>query len=274
MLAALIIVFREVLEAGLILGIVLAATQGVPGRMRWIGLGLMAGVGGALALAAVADTLSDAMAGSGQELFNAGVLLVAVSMLAWHTIWISGHGGRTLAAEMRGFGRAVAHGHRPLSALTVVVGTAVLREGAEVVLFLSGIAAGSEEGDGALILGGICGLMLGFGAAGVLYAGLIRLPTRHLFYAINLLLTLLAAGMAAQAVAFLSQAGIATIGAEVLWDTSGVLRDNSVIGRTLHVLVGYTDRPTLLQVIVYCLTAAAILIGAHHARLSHREVPV
>jgi high-affinity iron transporter len=48
MIGALIIVFREVIEAGLIVGIVLAATQAVPGRIFWIGLGIAAGIGGAL----------------------------------------------------------------------------------------------------------------------------------------------------------------------------------------------------------------------------------
>ena len=44
MLAALIIVFREVFEAGLIVGIVLAVTRAVQGRNRWIGGGILAGV--------------------------------------------------------------------------------------------------------------------------------------------------------------------------------------------------------------------------------------
>lgn len=265
MVAALIIVFREVLEAGLILGIVLAATQGVSGRLRWIGLGLGAGVGGAAMVAAGAGWLSDAMAGNGQEVFNAGILLIAVTMLAWHTIWMAGH-GRAMAMEMHGLGRAVAQGQRPPRALAVVVGSAVLREGAEVVLFLSGIAAGHEDGNAALALGAALGMLLGFGVAGLLYAGLMRLPTRHLFTFTNLLLTLLAAGMAAQAVAFLSQAGIIAVGGEVLWDTSGALRDNSLMGKTLHVLVGYTDRPTLMQVIAYISTASLIFTGARLAR--------
>ena len=43
MLASLIIVFREVFEAGLIVGIVLAATRGVPRRGTFIAGGV--GVG-------------------------------------------------------------------------------------------------------------------------------------------------------------------------------------------------------------------------------------
>ena len=61
-------------------------------------------------------------------------------MLTWHNAWMAGH-GRELAREVRAVGTAVAEGDRPLTALAVVVGVAVLREGSEVVLFLYGIFA-------------------------------------------------------------------------------------------------------------------------------------
>ena len=75
MLGALIIVFREVIEAGLIIGIVMAATRGVPTRGRWISIGVIAGVLGAAVVAAFAGVISEAFQGSGQELFNASVPL-------------------------------------------------------------------------------------------------------------------------------------------------------------------------------------------------------
>ena len=71
MLGALVIVFREVLEAGLIVGIVMAATRGVDGRGRWISIGIGTGVVGAAIVAAFAGVISQAFEGSGQELFNA-----------------------------------------------------------------------------------------------------------------------------------------------------------------------------------------------------------
>ena len=51
MLAAAIIVFRECLEAALIVGIVLAAARDVAGRNRMVGLGVVAGILGALGVA-------------------------------------------------------------------------------------------------------------------------------------------------------------------------------------------------------------------------------
>src|SRR5438067_13910666 len=107
MLASLIIVFREVLEAGLIVGIVLAATREITRRGVFIGGGIAAGVIGAALLAFFAGTLSDAFAGTGQEVFNASILIVAVLMLGWHNIWMASH-GREIAREMKAMGRAVA----------------------------------------------------------------------------------------------------------------------------------------------------------------------
>ena len=84
MLAAALIVFREVFEAGLILGLVLSATRGVPGRGPWLAGGIGAGLLGACLVAAFAGAIGEAMAGAGQEVFNAGVLLTASAMLSWH----------------------------------------------------------------------------------------------------------------------------------------------------------------------------------------------
>ena len=149
MLAALIIVFREVFEAGLIVGIVLAVTGSVPRRNRWIGGGVLVGTLAACIVAAFAGVLSQLFAGMGQELFNAAILAIAVIMLTWHNVWMARH-GREMAGEMRAVGQAVADGTKPLLALAVVVGVAVLREGSEVALFLYGVAA--SDGGSALSL--------------------------------------------------------------------------------------------------------------------------
>src|ERR1700736_5032196 len=138
MLAALIIVFREVFEAGLIVGVVLAVTRGVRHRSFFIALGVLAGVLGAGILALSAGALSAAFAGAGQEVFSAIILVVAVMMLTWHNAVMARH-GRELAAAMQTAGQAVVSGSKSLIGLAIVVCLAVLREGFEVVLFLYGV---------------------------------------------------------------------------------------------------------------------------------------
>lgn len=256
MLGALIIVFREVIEAGLIIGIVLAATRGVTGRGRWINIGVVGGVLGAAVVAAFAGVISDAFEGSGQELFNAAVLSTAVVMLMWHNAWMARH-GRELATQMRDVGVAVSAGAKPLTALAVVVGLAVLREGSEVVLFLYGIMASGTSGS-ALLAGGALGIAAGAAFSALTYFGLLAIPSRHIFLVTTILITLLAAGMAAQAAQFLNAGGLITALDSILWDTSGVLSEGSILGRLLHALIGYTERPTEMQFIVYVLTIAVM----------------
>ena len=256
MLAALIIVFREVFEAGLIVGIVMAVTRAVPQRGLWIMGGIAGGVLGACIVAMFAGILSEAFAGSGQELFNAAILLIAVVMLTWHNVWMSRH-GRELAAEIRAAGEAVVAGKSSLAALAIVVGIAVLREGSEVVLFLYGILASGGTSGTSIFVGGLFGLVLGALVCALTYFGLLRIPGRYLFAATSAMIAFLAAGMAAQAVLFLAQADLLTAFGTVVWDTSWILSDDSVLGRALHTLIGYSDRPTAMQVIVYVATLLA-----------------
>src|SRR3954464_2367471 len=250
MLAALIIVFREVFEAGLIIGIVLAVTRNVAGRNRWIGGGVLAGILAACVVAVFAGAISHMFAGMGQELFNAAILCVAVVMLTWHNVWMARHGAE-LAGELRAAGQAVVDGSKSLLALAIVVGVAVLREGSEVVLFLYGVLATETDTALSVALGGLLGLALGAAVCLLTYFGLLRIPTRALFTTTTVLIALLAAGMAAQAAAFLERANWLTALDNVAWDSGWLLPDSSFVGRALHVLIGYTDQPTVMQLVVY-----------------------
>lgn len=274
MLATLLIVFREVIEAGLIVGIVLAATRAVPARGLWVGYGIASGIAGAYVVAVFASSISAAMEGVGQELFNVAILLAAVVMLTWHNVWMARH-GHQIAMQMKSVGEAVAAGRRSLAALAIVVGIAVLREGSEIVLFLYGIALSGSDTAVTMATGGLLGLILGVALGAVTYFGLLRISNRYLFTVTGWLIALLAAGMASQAVAFLEQAQIVTSFTQIVWDTSGFISDGSMMGKVLHTLIGYTARPTGMQFIVYLATLAGIftlmrLFG--HAPQRHKTV--
>jgi high-affinity iron transporter len=249
-LAALIIVFREVFEAGLIIGIVLAVTRSVPHRNQWVGGGVLAGVLAACVVAAFAGAISHLFAGMGQEVFNAAILCIAVVMLTWHNVWMARHGSE-LAGELRSAGQAVVEGSKSLLALAIVVGVAVLREGSEVVLFLYGVVAAKGDSGWDVALGGLAGLVLGAMICLLTYFGLLRIPMRALFTTTTVLIALLAAGMAAQATHFLEQANWLTAMDTIVWDSGWILSDTSFVGRALHTLIGYTDQPTAMQLTVY-----------------------
>ena len=259
MLGALIIVFREVIEAGLIVGIVMAVTQGVPGSRLVIAAGVAAGVVGAGLVAAFAGAIAEALAGAGQEIFNASILMIAVVMLIWHNVWMASH-GRELAADVKRVGEAVRTGSRSVLALGVVCAVAVMREGSEVALFMYGLAASAGSTTSELLIGSLLGLAAGVAVTALTYVGLVTIPQRRLFAVTTALISFLAAGLAAQAALFLQQAGVLTMLSQTAWDTSAILSDTSLFGRVLHTLIGYSDEPSVLQVVVYLLTLAIIVV--------------
>jgi high-affinity iron transporter len=271
MLGSAIIVFREVLEAALIVAIVMGATRGISHRGRWVASGIGLGVLGAVVVAWFAGAISQAMAGSGQEIFNAVVLLSAVVMLGWHNVWMSSH-GRKLAADMKAMGHDVNVGSRPLSALLIVTSLAVLREGSETVLFLYGLMAGSA-GVGGMVAGAFMGLGAGVLVGWMLYRGLLRIPVGHFFSITGWVVLLLASGLSASAAGYLTQAGLLPMLISEVWDSSWLLNQGSTLGTLLHVLVGYNDRPTGIQVVFYLTTLIVTLALMRWARRHEEPVP-
>lgn len=264
-----IIAFRETLEAALIVSIVLGASRGIAGRTTWVAGGLVAGILGAALVAIFADAISGFFDGMGRELFNAGVLLIAVLMLAWHQVWMGAHGAQ-LAAESRQMGQRVQAGARPVSALALVVAIAVLREGSETVLFIYGIAADGAADAASMLLGGALGVASAAALGWGLYAGLLRVPLKHIFKVTGLIMLLLTAGLAAQAAAFLVQAGYLPALGYDIWDSSALLPQEHPVGVFLHILVGYAARPMGIQVLVYVATLLIILAASALVRRSQR----
>lgn len=265
MFAAAIIVFRESLEAALIIGIVAAATRGVASRDRWLAAGVVVGIVGSLVVAALTDKIGQLAEGSGPELFNACVLGIAVIMLAWHNIWMSRHGAE-MARDAKQLGKDVVSGSKTLAALFVVIALAVLREGSETVLFLYGIVAGGERGIGPVASGGLVGLAAGAAAGLALYAGFLRIPARWFFSATSALILALAAAMASQMAKFLVQGDLVPSLASPAWDTSALLSNDSAAGTLLHALLGYEARPSGMQVVFYISALLLILYGMRWAR--------
>jgi len=259
MLGTAIIIFRETLEAALIVGLVLAATRGVGKRLRWISAGIGGGILGAVLLALVADQVGSMAHGMGQEVLNASILFAAVLMLSWHLLWMKNH-SIEMTNKLRQVGNAVSIGDKEPVVLAVIIGLAILREGSESVLFLYGLAAaGSNVGE--MFSGTALGLLAGIAAGAVLYLGIARIPTGKLFQVSGWLILLLTAGLASQAVAFLVQADILPAMGYAIWDSSSLLSESSAVGRVLHILMGYVDKPMGIQILAYFLTIG-ILVSA------------
>jgi high-affinity iron transporter len=258
MLATAIIMFREVLEASLIVAVVMGASRGIARRGRWVAGGIVLGVLGAALMALAASHLSLMFEGRLSAILNALILLCAVAMLTWHNVWMKSH-GRKLAADIAAVGKDVQAGRQPLTALMLLTFAAVMREGSEAVLFIWAIATSGQQGL-SMTLGGLGGVVAGVLVGSLLYRGLLRFPLRYFFSFTSWLILLLTAGLSAQAAGFLNQAELLpALGSEV-WDTSHVLSQVSLLGQLLHTLIGYIARPSGIEVLFYVGTVLTVLL--------------
>lgn len=261
MFGSAVIVFREALEAALLIGIIAASTRGLPYRNRWLAVGITAGLAGSLVVGALTESIAEMAGGAGQELFKAGVLGAAVLMIGWHNIWMSSH-GKQMADKAKGIGAGIRNGTQDLSAIAIAIALTVLREGSEAALFVQGMLASSPDSTALVLLGALLGLAAG-GALGVItYLGLLRIPLRRFFSVTSALLLLLSAGLASQMAKFLIQADLIPSLATPLWDTSWLLSVSSTPGSILYILLGYEDKPSGMQVIFYLTTLVCIATGS------------
>ncbi len=127
MLSTAIVIFREALEIALIVGIILAATHGLQGRMKWILGGMAAGSAGAGLVACFAQTISAAASGMGQEFFNAMILFTAALFIGWTVLWMRSH-GRAMTLHFKQVGHDVMAGKLPFYSLSLIIALAILRE--------------------------------------------------------------------------------------------------------------------------------------------------
>lgn len=267
MIGALVIVFREVIEAALVIGVVAAAVKGLPHRGRRVAAGAAIGVAGSILVAAGLGVLSRLADGRGQELFQATVLVAAGLMLAWHNLYMARH-GHEVAGKLTAMGSAVTAGTASVTMLVGVTAIAVMREGSEVALFLYALAAG-HAGSAGLALGSLVGLACGAAVGFVLYLGLSRIPVRRLFTISGWVILFIAAGMFAHAAGYLVAVGWLPPLMAPAWDSSGLLSGTSVAGRALGALAGYTPAPSLTQVLFWL--AAFVAIGG--AMMKHGAKP-
>ncbi|EKD73994.1 MAG: hypothetical protein ACD_45C00118G0015 [uncultured bacterium] len=263
MWGAAIIVFREVFEIAIIMCVVLAATRELKNKGKWIGLGIISGIGGAFLFALITESVSFLAGDQGKIYFNACVLFIAVIMIGWTVVWMKIH-GKMIVNNMKQMSHAIAAGKKPLYVLAIIIGLAVLREGSEIVVFLYGLMATGQTTGLSILLGSLLGLSLGCLFGLCMYYGLLRISIKYLFQIPSMLLTLIAGGMAANAAGKLVHAHLLPPLINSLWNTSSLLPQHSILGRFLFILIGYQENPNGMQALFYLLTLTVIVIAAKY----------
>ena len=248
MLKLFIIFFREILEISIILGIISAATKGIKNRSLYINAGILLGIVCSLTIAFFANAIFEAFDGYGQELVNATVLLLCSSMIVWTVIWMKHAHKKTVSKIQTAWKDKT---EVSLISLTLITASAIFREGSEIALFSYSVFISTKDSIARLALGALSGFFVSALIGFLLYKGIIKIPGKYLFKTTSLLLSLIAAGMAAQAANLLQSAEVISWNQTPLWDSSWLVSQNSMLGKILGVVVGYIENPTGLELIFY-----------------------
>ena len=255
---------REGVEAALILAII-CAYLAKTGNQRYFP-NVFVGAGLALGLSAVIGIVLFATVGSFDEpyeqLFEGLTMILAASVVTWMLFWM-----RRQAASVRGelhsaVDRALDNGS--VTALVVLAFVAVIREGVETALFLTGQAAATSDGTGAesVLIGAIVGLAIAALIGVGFYKGSRRINLATFFRWTGVALVFIAAGLLSHAVHEFIEIGLINVGTQTLFDVSAILPhegDGSVIGQMLRALFGYTSTPEVATFVVWLTYIVVVL---------------
>jgi len=272
MFAALLLAFREGLEAALIVGIVLSVLRRVGQSDRTWTVWLGAGLAGLLSLGAGVGlhALGVAFEGSAEETFEGVAMLAAAGVLTWMIFWMERQ-GRFLQEHLEQDARQAAHG-KGNWALFSLAFVAVLREGIELALFLTAAAFTATAGE--TLIGGLAGLIIAAVAGWLIFTTTTRLNVRAFFRVTSVLLIVFAAGLVAHGVHEFNEVGWIPAVVEHVWDTNPVLDENSGVGLFLKALLGYNGNPSLTEIIAYIGYWGAISVALWRTRARVRRVPL
>lgn len=264
---ALFIVWRESVEAMLVVGILYAwvrRNDGAGMRALWLGVAAGVGLAGLLGWAMVAT--QDELSGAALELFQLAMLLAAAGLIVQMVLWMQRHGRHMKQQLERNMEQAARHSGA--AGIAVIAALAIAREGAETAIFLYGMGLSDGAGAG-LAAGAAVGFALALLTAYAVNGGLRFLNYRQFFRVSGVLLLLFAAALLAAAVDRMIGAGWLPALVDPLWDTSALLDDAGGGGAALAAFTGYRARPSLMLAAVYALYWAGILLArrrlARHA---------
>lgn len=246
MLTSLIITFREVLEATLVVVIVLAYLKRI-GQSQyyknvWFGVG--AGIVLSILLAFLFNLVLGGFTGRAEKIFEGIMMFLAVILLTWMIMWmmVQRHIVEELEAKV-----SIEISERHALGISILVAIAVLREGVETVIFLH---AASFVG-GANLMGAGSGAVLALILGYLLFIGAKRIRVKTFFQTTSIILILFAAGLTSHALSEFQEAGIVSPLIEQLYDITWMIGKESLTGSILHSLFGYTGSPSLTEMIGY-----------------------
>lgn len=258
MLIAFLIMLREGIEAALIVGIVAGFLKQSGYRHLmpkvWAGVALAAalcfGVGFAI------HRTTGEIPQKQQEFVVGLIGLVAVGMLTYMILWMQ-KAARSMKQHLQDSVQAALNKGGSGWALVLMAFLAVIREGLESVFFL--IAVFEQSPSPGMPVGAVLGLAAAALIGWLIYQGGMRINLARFFRWTGVLLIFIAAGLFSGALRALHEAGVWNAGQTLLADWSKVLHEDSPLGVLLGGFFGYTDHPTVSDVVSYLVYLIPVL---------------
>jgi high-affinity iron transporter len=239
---SVILILREVLEAALIVSVFLALSQKLQLSRRWLIPTLLFGFVSAVIYALNIQAISQAFEGIGQEIVNASLQLVIFGCIALFVFIIKNE----------------QHHQRTVFIIICCISVAVIREGAEIIIYLRGLIA-IPELRSPVMIGSIIGAGIGASVGVFFYYLIANLTFRNGLRLGLFLLILIAGGMVLQATQLLIQADLIN-SQQALWNSSSFISERSLVGQLLYALIGYEATPTPIQVFAYLCSLFIMII--------------
>ncbi|WP_401000345.1 iron uptake transporter permease EfeU [Agromyces sp. GXQ0307] len=256
MFATYLIGLREGLEAGLIVGILVAYLSKLERRdllaRTWAGVAVAVAV--ALGVGAALTWGPYALTFEAHEILAGVLSIAAVAMVTWMVFWMATHGAG-LSKELRG--QVDAAMDRSWFAFVLIGALSVGREGIETALFVwANVAGGSDPVLGTI--GALLGITTAVAISWGIARGLVRINLSRFFTWTGAFLVLVAAGVLAYAVGELQEAGVIP-GGPPAYDLVGLVPSGSWYGALLTGIFNFSPEPTWAQVIAWSLYVAVVL---------------
>lgn len=269
MLANYLIGLREGLEAGLIVGILVAYLRQVARRdvlpRLWTGVGIA--VGASLALGALLTWGPYGLGFQAKEIIGGSLSIVAVGMVTWMIFWMRSH-SRALRGELASRLDAAIAGSGVGIVMVGIV--SVGREGIETALFVWAAVSASGSAFFGLV-GAVLGIATAVLLAWLISRGFVRINLSRFFTWTAAFLTVVAAGVLVYAIGDLQEAGVLPGWGQAAFSVAEAIPATSWYGALLAGVFNFTPEPTWIQVVAWCVYLAAMSVAMLASR--PRRVP-
>ena len=265
MFAQFLLVFREALEAALIIAMILAylARTKRKSLIRYAWYGVYLAVAASFALGIFVWFIYGGLSGPSKALFEGVAALIAVFVLSYMIYWMAGKGKELRKEVERRVKALVTRGATlALASFSFIV---VFREGLETVLFLTPFLLDDATGT---LVGGFLGLVTALVLAYAIFVVGMKINIRRFFYFTSILLVLLAGGLAGYGVHELVGYSKDT-GIELGWlgeyafdlgiPSESPFHHKGMIGSVFAVMFGYTVKAEWIRVVVHLAYLAIVL---------------